>query len=385
MKDLKVLAKDRGFTTYNNLTKDELIKNHQEFDELEQDKECGDVDGVEESKECDDGCVEESKECDDGGFAEESKDNISSIDKPDKNEFVINECKLVLKNGDNFMIPIRKDGMVNATELCKAGKKKFNDYQRLKQTQEFIKELEIMEKIPESKLIIVKHGGDFSKSVITDSHKTDYISKSGIPDSLNSKAQGTWIHRKVAYNLAQWISPYFAVQVSKILDELFTKGEVKLQRPIQKLLDLSEIDIEAEELEMKYDWSLYTNKCVLYIAYIGKSLVKIGYSDCRIHQREKKHTGCESQYEQFRMIKAFEVSGEPIEKKIKELLNVYNVRFHNQSEIYKPPNTLSNFIEMVENLVRDNDLRFQLDQMTLRVKDLEIELLNLRIKHGETV
>lgn len=373
MKDLKVLAKDRGLTTYNNLTKDELIKNHQEFDELEQDKE-------NKNKEDDDGGCEESKERDDGGFeeskeldytdSEESKDNIAKDKTEEEKEFAINECKLVLKNGDNFLIPIRKDGMVNATELCKAGNKKFNHYHNLKQTQEFIKELEIIEKIPESKLIIVKHGGDFSKSVIT--------------NLLNSKVNGTWIHRKVAYNLAQWISPYFAVQVSKILDELFTKGEVKLQRPIKKLLDLSEIDIEAEELEMKYDWSLYTNKCVLYIAYIGKSLVKIGYSDCRIHQREKKHTGSESQYEQFRMIKAFEVSGEPIEKKIKELLNVYNVKFHYQTEIYKPPNTLSHFIEMVGNLVRDNDLRFQLDQMTLRVKDLEIELLNLRIKHGET-
>ena len=369
MKDLKVLAKDRGFTTYNNLTKDELIKNHQGFDELEKDKEKEDDGGCEESKERDDGGCEESKERDDGG-CEESKDN-HVIDKTDEEkEFVINECRLVLKNGDDFMIPIRKDGMVNATELCKAGNKKFNHYHNLKQTQEFIKELEIMEKIPESKLIIVKHGGDFSKSVIT--------------NLLNSKVHGTWIHRKVAYNLAQWISPYFAVQVSKILDELFTKGEVKLQRPIQKLLDLSEIDIEAEELEIKYDWSLYTNKCVLYIAYIGKSLVKIGYSDCRIHQREKKHTSCESQYEQFRMIASFEVSGEPIERKIKELLCVYNVKFHNQSEIYKPPNTLSNFIEMVGNLIRDNDLRFQLDQMTLRVKDLEIELLNLRIKQGET-
>ena len=36
-----------------------------------------------------------------------------------------------------------------------------------------------------------------------------------------NKIQGTWIHRKVAYNLAQWISSSFAVQVSKILDELF--------------------------------------------------------------------------------------------------------------------------------------------------------------------
>lgn len=204
-----------------------------------------------------------------------------------------------------------------------------------------------------------------------------------ILNSLNPKIQGTWIHRKVAYNLAQWISPYFSVQVSKILDELFTKGEVKLQRPVRKLLDLSAIDIEAEELEMKHDWSLYTNKCVLYIAYIGKSLVKVGYSDCNIHQREKKHTSCESQYEQFRMIKAFEISGEPVEKKIKELLNIYNVKFHNQSEIFKIPTTLNHFIGIVENLIKDNDLRLQLDKANARIKELEMENLNLRMKHGE--
>jgi len=365
MTELKILAKDRGFTSYNNLKKDELIKNHKDFDELQEEN--GDDGGCEESKDnreesvSDDGGVSESKENHDG--VSESKEN----DRIETNEFSINEYKLILKNGNNFMIPIRKDGMINATELCKAGGKKFNDYQRLKQTQEFIKELEKSENIPESKLIIVKHGG---------------ISQSGITDSLNPKIQGTWIHRKVAYNLAQWISPYFSVQVSKILDELFTKGEVKLQRPVRKLLDLSEIDIEAEELEMKHDWSLYTNKCVLYIAYIGKSLVKVGYSDCNIHQREKKHTSCESQYEQFRMIKAFEISGEPIEKKIKELLSIYNVKFHNQSEIFKIPTTLTHFIGVVENLIKDNDLRLQLDKAIARIKELEMENLNLRMKYG---
>ena len=167
--------------------------------------------------------------------------------------------------------------------------------------------------------------------------------------------------------------------------EIKDKSKMILQRPVRKLLDLSEIDIEAEELEMKHDWSLYTNKCVLYIAYIGKSLVKVGYSDCNIHQREKKHTSCESQYEQFRMIKAFEISGEPVEKKIKELLNIYNVKFHNQSEIFKIPTTLTHFIGVVENLIKDNDLRLQLDKANARIKELEfveMENLNLRMKYG---
>lgn len=39
---------------------------------------------------------------------------------------------------------------------------------------------------------------------------------------------GTWVHRKVGYHLAQWISPEFAVRVSNILDELFIMGSVTL-------------------------------------------------------------------------------------------------------------------------------------------------------------
>jgi hypothetical protein len=195
MTELKILAKDRGFTSYNNLKKDELIKNHTDFDELENDKESIDYGGCEESK--------DNRE-EDGGASESKEIEIivNEVSESKENEFSINEYKLILKNGNNFMIPIRKDGMINATELCKAGGKKFNDYQRLKQTQEFISELEKSENIPESKLIIVKHGG-ISKSI----------------DSLNPKLQGTWVHPLIATNLASWISSDFAIKVSIWIEE----------------------------------------------------------------------------------------------------------------------------------------------------------------------
>ena len=38
----------------------------------------------------------------------------------------------------------------------------------------------------------------------------------------------TYVNRKVAYHLAQWISPQFAVQVSNVLDELILTGKVEL-------------------------------------------------------------------------------------------------------------------------------------------------------------
>lgn len=82
------------------------------------------------------------------------------------------------------------DGYINATSLCKACKKDFHDYYRLKATKEFLCELSSETGIPVSALIQVVKGG--------------------VP-----QFQGTWVHPQAAINLAQWASPRFAVLVSK--------------------------------------------------------------------------------------------------------------------------------------------------------------------------
>jgi hypothetical protein len=100
---------------------------------------------------------------------------------------------------DTFSVPIRNDGMINATALCTAGKKLIGHYLENKQTKAYLEALESNIGIPILELIHVKTGGDHS---------------------------GTWVHRKIGYHLAQWISPQFAVKVSSILDELFVSGSV---------------------------------------------------------------------------------------------------------------------------------------------------------------
>lgn len=82
------------------------------------------------------------------------------------------------------------DGYINATALCKASGKKFNDYSRLKTTQDFLTELSSETGIPATALIQSVTGG-------------------------TPQFQGTWAHPQVAINLAQWASPKFAVLVSK--------------------------------------------------------------------------------------------------------------------------------------------------------------------------
>ena len=83
-----------------------------------------------------------------------------------------------------------KDGYINATAMCKAAGKQWNDYWRLKSTPEFANELFSDTGIPVSELI---------QSI-----------KGGVP-----YLQGTWVHPRVAIHLAQWLSPKFAVKVSK--------------------------------------------------------------------------------------------------------------------------------------------------------------------------
>ena len=109
--------------------------------------------------------------------------------------------KLKLLNNEILDISIRKDGYINATQLCKAGNKLFGHYQKSKQTQDYLQALSSIIGIPILDLLDSKVGGSHS---------------------------GTYVHRKVAYHLAQWISPHFAVQVSNVLDELMLTGRVEL-------------------------------------------------------------------------------------------------------------------------------------------------------------
>lgn len=82
------------------------------------------------------------------------------------------------------------DGYINATAMCKAAGRRFNDYARLDGTRAFVRALSTETGFPATELIQTLRGG-------------------------NPNLQGTWVHPQVAIHLAQWLSPEFAVQVSK--------------------------------------------------------------------------------------------------------------------------------------------------------------------------
>ena len=157
------------------------------------------------------------------------------------------QCKLLLEDGTEFTIPLREDGYIFATGLCKAVGKKVNHWLNLKETKELTKELKKeLEKsdagITASDLIEIYKGGN------------------------NKYNQGTWVHPDLGLQLAQWCSPNFSLQVSKWLRELIFTGNVEIENEktndeinskyhkiIKELEETKEKLENAEELLEKYD------------------------------------------------------------------------------------------------------------------------------------
>jgi hypothetical protein len=122
-----------------------------------------------------------------------------------------------------------RDNYFNATAMCKAARKLWNDYARNATTKAFVEQLSADRGIPVSELIQALRGGD-------------------------PTLQGTWVHPEVAYHLAQWLSAKFAVAVSGWLHERLSEGPAShsLTATLRRALEAAEdyeraIDAAADE------------------------------------------------------------------------------------------------------------------------------------------
>lgn len=157
-------------------------------------------------------------------YFEEKKKNEARI-KDNKKDF----SGYIVLNG--ITIQSRDDGMINATQMCKAGGKEFSNWYKSNSTKELIETLEKQVNNFDllngrTKLLDIKKGGD-------------------------SQLQGSWLHPDLAVQLAQWISPQFALQVSKWTRELILTGNVNLENERTEL-ELTQLQKDYKKLETKY-------------------------------------------------------------------------------------------------------------------------------------
>lgn len=144
-------------------------------------------------------------------------EQMSSIVIEEVKEEEVEYSNITLNNVVISSRPI--DHYVNATQLCQAGGKKFNDWFRLDTTKELMNELESEAGIPAS-LLVESNRGRTSKYT-----------------------QGSWIHPDLSIQLAQWISPKFAIQVSKWIRSLFSEGSIEI--------DLAQLKDKERDMRIK--------------------------------------------------------------------------------------------------------------------------------------
>lgn len=315
---LKLLAKDRGLLEYNNLQKDALIE------------------------------------------VLKQKDINDEKDKEQKDRILLCGIEVIS----------REDGYINATQLCKAGGKEFKKWHRNDKTKEFLETLSTREKI--SVYMEEKESGTFRTNPLK------YLIDIKVDGDNDDR--GTWVHPQVAIHISYWISSEFAVNVTGWIQQLLSTGSVSLERPLKSFATLTEMDIEAEVLEQDVKLEEYTTDSVIYVSYIGKGMVKIGFSDGRMLQRNKKHTSSESMFSQWRLIKIFNVSGKPIEKMLHDFMFPYQTEFNKQKEIYKSTKKLASFLKMTETFLDESDLPMKIRRLDQKVHELQLENMQLKLQ-----
>jgi len=167
--------------------------------------------------------------------------NTINLMEPIKSEestsLILNNVTIFSRNNDNY---------INATQLCQAGNKQFNDWFRLNTTKQLINEAMSETGIPVSQLIDIKKGNS------------------------NEFNQGSWIHPDLAIQLAQWISPKFSLQVSKWIRTLLTNGNVSINVKLteaHKEINLKDYKIQLlkDSFIKKQRRKNYPDKNVIYM------------------------------------------------------------------------------------------------------------------------
>lgn len=140
------------------------------------------------------------------------------------------------------------DGFVNATQIAKANGKHLPHYMANERTKQYVQALSAVVGIPTTDLIKTRQGG-------------------------TPELQGTWMHPRLAVDLARWISPEFAVW----MDEWFLDAAQGYQHAPQ-CQTVSRSEIQA--LSDRIDAALYlSNETEALCVKLGRCLDHHGQLD----------------------------------------------------------------------------------------------------------
>ncbi|UOX38653.1 KilA N domain protein [Finch poxvirus] len=141
---------------------------------------------------------------------------------------------------DTFeLIMMKENNYINATKLCKLGEKEFYNWRKLEGSRELVKKVEEINNFWK-----VKSPPSDVKGVILE---VGTVSKG----KHQYEVAGSYVHPDLIPHIASWISPSFAIKVSKIINCYVSgKYEFKLKEKENKIDELMELLYQFND---KYD------------------------------------------------------------------------------------------------------------------------------------
>ena len=174
---------------------------------------------------------------------------------------------------NNVVINSRtEDHYINASQLCNAGNKIFDDWYSLETTKEIIKEFE-KEIINDTKTVMPENTSLINSNINLENINLEDLKLIDIIDTKetnNSINKDVWIHPDLAICIANWISPYFTLQIGKWIRTLFNHN---LELNINLLKDKDDT-IKLKEKRIKLLENMYLKKHSR-VKYYDKNVIYI--------------------------------------------------------------------------------------------------------------
>ena len=175
-----------------------------------------------------------------------------------------------------FQVIIKNDnGFMNATKLCKDGGKEFRNWKANANAKELISAVSSSARIPADGILQTITGG---KNVVI---------------------RGTYVHPDLIPHIASWVSPEFAIKVSKIVNEYFIK---KASEEKDKLLHKKDDKIDRLTKEIRKQTEMIhvqTRKSDEQARKNDKQYKKISKMDNRIKRLLVKNDGLRDQNDEI--------------------------------------------------------------------------------------
>ncbi|AYP74175.1 N1R/p28-like protein [Fowlpox virus] len=146
---------------------------------------------------------------------------------------------------DKFeLIMMKENGFINATKLCKLGGKNLKHWLENKQSKDLIKELEDINSVWKP-FPTGRNSGQLEIIII--------VSNEGKNDK-KYEVSGSYVHQDLLPHIASWISPSFAIKVSKIINCYVSgKYEFKLKEREEEIRKRENKINELVELLYKFN------------------------------------------------------------------------------------------------------------------------------------